>query len=166
MSGLLNARARLAPPRENRVINAEHAAVARAEKQRGLHLLPFPHLFSPFKVISSVLSPHLSRRWMRNQPCAAAYVRAGSFPLSASRCNLNSIQHSPFSLPCLHETSLQMWKKVTLISDKNTSPKKRGKKRSRSRIIYLLLYYLRVLLFSPRVRAIQTLSQRGFILKY
>lgn len=51
--------------------------------------------FITFNVNFSILSPHLSRRLMRNLPCAGASVRAGSVPL----CNLNSIQHSPLFPP-------------------------------------------------------------------
>lgn len=106
--------------------------------------------FITFKVNFSILSPHLSRRLMRNRPCAGASVRAGSVRL----CNLNSIQHSPLSLPCLHDSSLQMPKKVTLISDKNTS-QKRKKKTTAQQVAYNIFTSLLSACFvilTPRAR--------------
>lgn len=128
--------------------------MARAGKHRGLHLLPVPHLFSPFKVISSVLSPHLSRRWMRNQPCAAAYVRAGSFPLSASRCNLNSIQHSPFLPPLPTRILAANVEKGDLnFRQKKPSPPKKGEKTQQVAYnIFTSLLSACFIILTPRAR--------------
>lgn len=106
--------------------------------------------FITFKVNFSILSPHLSRRLMRNQPRAGASVRAGSVPL----CNLNSIQHSPLFPPLPTRFLATNVEKGDLNFRQKHLPEKQNKikNRSRSPIIYLLLYYPRVLLFSPCAR--------------